>query len=371
MRLQDTRKWKKRLKYLAGIFVLAATVVLALTLPDLYSRWQDAKTMGEVVLSQREGIQFLDTDALDISARLKMLGESSGFYHTQGMVYFSQEYSSGSRSVMNELVGKCRDSLKKWQECNLIPSEVVEAAELEGEVMAAYYYVQIDAGMIPVAVLCFVRDPYLEVIMDADNGFLYYVGCSGIAVESYMMQCMGLGSDILDEVEEEEVFAEYSFDQVQDFSRYRFAELAGAESQEIESEDATGLFLNVKLLYDDFTSMVYRTMFTHDSISDFMDGSGESDTGGTGLAVMFGNWYWIDMAVEVVNWYYGTYDEISSVYNWIYEWNDTVLSYGRDDLLMEESEAADASYSEKSDVYIDGHMIAGKTESAENYDALP
>ena len=77
---RTSRKWKSRIKYMAGILGLTATVVLALILPDLYSGWQDGKILDQVALSTREEIHFLDTDALDISARLQMLAETQDFY---------------------------------------------------------------------------------------------------------------------------------------------------------------------------------------------------------------------------------------------------------------------------------------------------
>lgn len=324
MEQQDTtrhHKWKIRLKYLTGVLGLAATGLLALFLPKWYSGWQDARLLDQVTLSKSEGIQFLDTDAIDVSARLQMLADTTFFGYSEGTVLESYKEETDL-----DLINQCRDSLKKWSSCHLMPEGILDAAVLDDEVLCFYYYVQIDAGVIPVVVLSFLSDPYLQVIMDGDNGFLYCVGYAGEDMYDYIYQHLGVEND--EEFSRSLENGTYSLDQICAPSWYEFAALAGADTQEVVSTDFSGLFLEMDLSGEQFSSKAYRILFEH------------MEYGNIGLAVMFGNQNWWELARLVSNYYdaYGFNDQQLSVNDWIEEWNHNALEYGRPDLLQEETE---------------------------------
>lgn len=354
---RSNRKWKSIIKYLAGLLGLTATIVLALVLPDLYSGWQDGKLLDQVTLSTREEIHFLDTDALDISARLQMLAETQDFYYTSG-AFLSYTYSGTPTPVQEDLLEKCRTSLEKWNSYHLLPEGLENMVRAEDNMTAAYYYVQIDAGMIPVIVMCFGENPFLQVIMDADNGFLYYVGCAGDDSAEYIFECLGIsGEEDLDKALTEGAF---SFNQIRDASRYLFTELTGADSQKIRAADFSGLYLDAELRYEDYSSMAYRRLFEHYAAS-------------PGIVVMFGTRNWGGLAVETVELFYGGEEWLLSVTDWTNGWNEMVEALGRPD-MRQDADATDfeeyrgnINEEEEESLIIDG-VIPGKQESYDSSD---
>lgn len=353
---RTNRKWKSRIKYLAGILSLTATVVLALILPELYSGWQDGKMLDQVSLSTREEIHFLDTDALDISARLQMLAETQSFGYTSG-AFLSYAYSGDRIPEQEKLLEKCRSSLEKWTSYHLLPEGLEEMTRAEDNIMTAYYYVQIDAGVIPVAVMCFQDNPFFQVIMDVDNGFLYYVGCAGDYSAEYIFECMGLNDE--EDLDKALTEGRFSFNQIRDPSRYLFTELTGADSQNIRASDFAGIYLDVELRYEDYSGMAYRRLFEHYAAS-------------PGIAVMFGTMDWSTLAMEVTELAYGTSDWLLPVTDWISGWNEMVEALGRPDMIQNSDVSDFEEYrgnvnednEEKESVIIDDGMIPGKQESA-------
>lgn len=337
-RKHQVGKWNIWLKYLAGVLLLVFTVLLALFLPGWYSEWRDAQTMEEVVLTAQERIKFLDTDALDVSARLKMLSESKDFGFVEGL---GNDYGWSDESALEQTLEKCRKSLKKWGRYHLLPESAWKAVSRNNLLFTASWYVETEAGLIPVRVLSFL-EPNLIVIMDQDNGFLYYVGITSDLMYEYVVWCLGEDSieekDPMVQIEKMLESDEYSLSTMRDSSACDFAEACKASSQKATAKDNMEMYLGVELPFEDFTAMAYREMYWHN--------------GFWGMAVMFGSEQWRYMAYASAM-YTGDNDYEMTLQEWVESWNDTVLEFGNTTLLQDMPEETEALVQEE--YYKDGY----------------
>lgn len=337
-RKHQVGKWYIWLKYLAGVLLLVFTVLLALFLPGWYSEWRDAQTMEEVVLTAQERIKFLDTDALDVSARLKMLSESKDFGFVEGL---GNDYGWSDESALEQTLEKYRKSLKKWGRYHLLPESAWKAVSRNNLLFTASWYVETEAGLIPVRVLSFL-EPNLIAIMDQDNGFLYYVGITSDLMYEYVVWCLGEDSieekDPMVQIEKMLESDEYSLSTMRDSSACDFAEACKASSQKATAKDNMEMYLGVELPFEDFTAMAYREMYWHN--------------GFWGMAVMFGSEQWRYMAYASAM-YTGDNDYEMTLQEWVESWNDTVLEFGNTTLLQDMPEETEALVQEE--YYKDGY----------------
>lgn len=309
------RDWRIILEYTAGIVVLVAAVAAAWFLPGLYAQHQDEQLLSEVKLSSRNEIQFLDVNSLEIAGRLKMLEDSQNFGWD-----FLGDIPENERVQIEKTA---REGLKRWAENGLI-DEMTDDWVFSDLFFGTVLY--LDQGKIPLALMRFRRDNYesefgvesdwTTVVMDRDNGMLYYVSVSGESMLNPLVRRMGFENiKAFWEWQAEQTYV-YSDDTgrtertsggdlEEDLSSYNFAAVCGAEASEIEGEnprripdeDAFNLSLNVKLKFPNFDSSAYRreVMINEDG----------------GLSIMYGTTRWI----ELVNGVLGNYGFIEYGHN--------------------------------------------------------
>ncbi len=312
-------RWKARLKYAAGTAALVFTVLLALFLPGWYSGWRETGAMEQVVLEKREEIRLLDMEALDISTKLAMLGESEEFNYS---VTVDITGAGETNLQYQELVD---EKLSEWQDCHLLPENPFPTGIIEGGEdwnIGLDTYVKIDAGLIPVRTL--IRERSVDsgsievVILDQSNDFLYYVGIVSEPVLFYILQNLGVGTD--EELMQKMADGTYSMDMIRDLSWYDYASVCGADSQEIRAADRTGIFQDVTLRYEEFDVSAFRSMINFE--------------GEFGLQTMFGTDRWAELAYTIVNLYTGRGVYKVDHSEWVDTWNEEAIGYGRDDLLL-------------------------------------
>lgn len=328
----QTGKWKIWMKYLTGVLLLVFTVLLALFLPELYSGWRDAQTMNEVMLTSQERIKFLDTDALDVSARLKMLSETKRFEFVEGL---ENNFGWGSDSVQEQTLEECRKSLKKWGGYHLLPENAWKAANRDNLILYSSWYTETEEGVIQVTVLSF-RWPNMLVIMDQDNGFLYYVGITDDLLAEYLAWWLGADSaeekDPVVQLEKMVASNEYFLDTIRDFSECGFARICNADSQKVSARDDMKMYLDIELQFEDFVGTAYRKMYWHYGLA--------------GMAVMFGSEQWRYMAYAAAS-YTGEEEYDMPLQEWVEEWNNEVLESGNTTLLQDMPEETEAVVEEK------------------------
>ncbi|MCD8022070.1 MAG: hypothetical protein LUF30_03535, partial [Lachnospiraceae bacterium] len=178
------RRWKTVLEYVFGVAVLAAVLVLALTLPGLYTSWQDEQLLSTVTTDSRESISFIDTSSLDIAGRMQMLSQVTEITDAETIL----NYEEGSEEY-TERYAICVEKLRQWVECGLLPEFVLEMATEENfeKGWCELGYVNTDQGMLSVYYLAFYATEYYEtddltwdwtygylyVIMDAETDMIY------------------------------------------------------------------------------------------------------------------------------------------------------------------------------------------------------
>lgn len=312
------KRWKIRLQYAMGTSALTLTVLLALFLPDWYSKWMETQSMNHVVLEKREEVRLLDMEALDISTKLSMLEESSQFD-------CSVMYDLGISEFTAQDWKNFDERISEWSACHLLPDNLLSGDPAEYLANGMDAYVRIDAGVIPVRVL--IRsadfgDALVVMILDQSNAFMYYIGIVSEEIREYMLESMG--ADTEEDLQKGISDGTYSLDGIRDFSWYDYASVCNADSQELVSSDFSGLYQCVKLKYEEFDVSAFRSIL-------------EGNFGSLGLQTMFGTQEWETLAQEIADMGGYLLYQLSPL-EWLDNWNEMVLDEGRDDLLQIETE---------------------------------
>lgn len=329
---RQKKQWRTTLYYLLGILGLLLVILMSVSLPQWYSRWQDHFLMREVSVADMDRIKFLNTDMLDITARLKLLSESGNmFYDMDTNVYYGWDQED-----LTQRLKTCRESYQKLVDGNLMPKEALTYMQQEYLISYTLTYIRLASGVIPVLSLSFALDENLILlIMDPDNGFLYYAGAGGPFIWDKLAG--DLGAESLDSWYEQLEEYTYSLDQVRDVADYDFATVCGASGQETIKGEDTGVFLRSRLDFGDFTCMAYRAMYNQYS--------------DRGLCVMFGSDIWQYVA-------YARADESGFTTwemhpeTWVEEWNELMDENGFGGLFINynsqwEYDKSDAALEEK------------------------
>ncbi len=321
--------WKVRLKYAAGIVALAFTVLLALFLPGWYSGWRETEAMEQVVLEKREELRLIDMETLDIGTKLAMLSESEEFSYSVSVdMTDSAETDQQYQEILDE-------KFSEWYSCHLLPEHPFPISYKDkGEDLtwgvSLDTYVKIDAGVIPVRALVRINnaEDAIEIaILDQSNDFLYYAGIISDEMLLYSFQVLGVESE--DELDQKLWDGTYSLDMVRDPFWYDYASVCGANSQEIETTDPTGIFQRVTLRYEEFDVSAFRTMFQSDW--------------GIGLQTMFGTQKWEEIAVSIATMYTGYAVAPVSEEEWFDTWNEEMIDHVRGDLLIIREDGTDTA----------------------------
>ena len=313
--------WKTILKYAAGIFALSASVAVAWFLPGLYAGWQDARTEGHVVLSERENIRFLDTASLDIAGRLQMLQETEDFSWEWG-------YTKGMEEPLEEMVARCFDAMEDWCGAGLFPEGCLAGIVSENLYLADIATVRLADATLPVYCFRFydVEGYAVTLITDANVDMIYYASVTGPSMLDVIAADLGFESFVALGAHELELLNEQGFtpqqllegdadETIEDFyayvaenvrpleeSRYDFAAVCGAQGA-VVSRAPDRLSLDAELSFEAFTGHAYRLLAGTDYNMD-------PDRSGIGFAVMYGTQSWKELASDFSG-MYGSWEEFA------------------------------------------------------------
>lgn len=260
--------------YAAGILVLVACIAAAWLLPEAYGRWQDKRQIGQVKLSKRESIKFLDGNSLDQIGRWKALSEYDEFYwHSGEMLYTTLE------TDLKEFKQKCMEEIGNWCDSGLLPldkenlSVIVE--QIEGRVL------WVNSEFIPLGIFSYhspksAEEVHINAVMDLDTKKLYYVSVTGEKVREYMAQQMGY--DSLEGMQEFLAGGQEPLAVQPDISDMDFASVCGANACSVVC-DPGRLELEAELQFDTFLlEACRRVVYNQEQFGGY----------GYGIAVMFG-----------------------------------------------------------------------------------
>lgn len=117
MRQKD--KWKTVLQYMIGAAALALCVDASLFLPEQYARWSDEQKFGKVTLSNRDTIDFLNAQQLDIEERLQKIYFAQDFYFMESIDFYPSLYFDSEM----ELLERCVHLTTQWCDAGLLPAQ--------------------------------------------------------------------------------------------------------------------------------------------------------------------------------------------------------------------------------------------------------
>ena len=327
------RPWKLILEYSLGVLILLLTILLAWFAPDWYNAWKDEGSLGKVTMNTREEIQFLNRDSLDMAGKMQLLAKKS-----------EQEWEYSIYNVFNpeSQLERCTKLVQLWAESGLLPSTLKELSmnyqgySLDG-IMINLGEQYVNTGVFRFQILLphyrgqgvtDYDEIILSVIMDLESDLLYYVSISGIGeiMDDYFSQIAGYES-YEEFMKAGEVFKE------EDYSRYDFAPVCGAQSARVRQLEET-LELEVELDYGNFTGHAYRIFV-------------ENDWYGSGIAFLVGTYYWSSLMGQIGEAYgyqeYQVTAEEALGLPLVFDEEglpDTVAqSLGEDDLTVEEKES--------------------------------
>lgn len=295
----DKDTWKIAGEYTAGFVVLAVVVAVAWFLPEWYGDWQDERMLGQVELSSREGIQFLDSDSLDIADRIKLLKDPASFswgYEVFGIEWkdYADIYSSYTKTVSG------------WVDAGLLPKDCEEWSTPDQNVLIDSRYIQVGSTMFPVYILCFEDEESensLVVLMDSELDLIYYASVCGPLMEDSMARELGYASY------EALVLAyregRYSGGTDGEIPVMDFAVPCGALEAQVDSVQGE-LEQEIVLQFETFSGQAWRKPVENNL--------------GYGMAVIYGTELWADFMTDwfnqhdTIEYVVGTADVIAGMY---------------------------------------------------------
>lgn len=319
--MDNRKKWETAAAYLAGIVLLAISVVLAWFVPGEYSEWQDQRLLNVSILSSRDDIEFLDMEALEMEERMRLLKE------TDRMVWLEPDEFELSEAELAERRVVCKEELQRWAEGGLLPEECLTLLFEEGYVEGANVRVSLTDKILNCNVLFF-QDDFQEnqmmVLLDEERDIVYYVAMLGYQIQEYMAKRLGYESleHILWQVLEGQ-----PLEQQEDYTGYDFAQVCRAEAAEIQGSPGE-LNFDVALDYETFTGYACRRVLCYD--------------GTYGISIALGTEKWVDFLEQATG-----YDEN---FRWALtteEWqNQMVMNYYGIEKVPEDFGTDASSYGE-------------------------
>ena len=288
--MSDKKKIKTILLYAAGVLVLALCIAAGWFLPEAYGNWQDSRLIGQVQLSDRAEIDFLDGAELDQISRWQELEVCTDFFWENGEGWY---YTVTSE--WDEYIQACEEEAKIWCANGLLPLEE-EQLDLSKRVVYLVECRTLIAGEneIPVAIFSFSLDDDLFVgnsengcvtmVLDAETKKAYYMSAVGAGVREYMAEQLGYSS--LDDLQRNLVKnGSREFEVSPDISGMDFAAVCGADRAVVTSYPGY-LELEADIVYDSFRTVAQRRLIEGENYQSFKEYS--DSAAGYGIAVMFG-----------------------------------------------------------------------------------
>lgn len=186
------KTWRTAVKYGLGILVLALSAAIAMFFPQWYGAWQDSQLLGEVQLSRRENISFIDTASLDNAGRLQLIVQAEEI-----MVETYEGYSSRVLQQPQEFLGVCRKQAEIFEESGLIPEFYADlVTEDNCEMVTSPILILNENRILQVNFVVF-RDweepaERLIMVMDAETDFVYYISFSGMKASEEVLRRFGI-----------------------------------------------------------------------------------------------------------------------------------------------------------------------------------
>ena len=309
--MRERDRWKTVLAYMVGIGVLVLALILAWFLPGWYSQWQDERLMGQVTVSSRENIEFLDSDSLDIAGRLEKLGMASSLSWGSQVdySYFDYGYDGWISEGQQSAVSRCKTVISQWWDAGMLPVDCRDWVDEEHALILMEYVLYVDQNALPVCFMAFSEWAYgqeeteedlnlLMVLMDAEKDLIYYASVAGPEVCNAMAKELGYESNqhLVGSLE----VGLARIRQELDLSGYDFASVCGAESAEITSDEGQ-LELKVSLQFDHFEGYAGRSLICNEA--------------GYGMAVMYGTAKWPKMMQQLLE-NYGSFEWLMTTDLW-------------------------------------------------------
>lgn len=260
--------WKTAVKYVIGMLVLAVSVALALYLPGWYTEWQDEKTNGQITLSYRDQITFLDTASLDMAGKIKVLTESSDIYMSNEVWEYSPVYysdiSEEERQMLEqyfgmrpgEMIQKCSEIMQKWSDAEVFPQACAEMIQEENLVFMSAQMVYADDSILAMIVMLFwLDDDSVVLVADPETEIIYYAHTIGTSVMNFMARELGYSSY-------SGISEGTKVKQPKKTEEYELENLCGAEASVVTGEG--GLEFDGVLQYANFESSAARSVIASD-----------------------------------------------------------------------------------------------------------
>lgn len=276
------------LAYAAGILILALCIAAAWFLPEIYGKWQDQRLIGQVQLSDREEIDFLDGDILDQIARWQELEACADFFWENG-----EEWYSAIETDWDGYMDACEEEAETWRDSGLLP---LPENKLDFRGKSTYFYecrtLLAGENTIPVVIFSFSLsndfaadedDGCVTIVLDIETKKAYYISVTGIDVREYMAEQLGYLS--LEDMSRKLVESGRKVNNVSpDTSGMNFAAVCGADAASVTAYPGS-LELDVEVGYDSFKAKAQRRVIVGEN---YMNAMGTGQMTGYGLAVMFG-----------------------------------------------------------------------------------
>lgn len=274
MRQKD--KWKTVLQYMIGAAALALCVDASLFLPEQYARWSDEQKFGKVTLSNRDTIDFLNAQQLDIEERLQKIYFAQDFYFMESIDFYPSLYFDSEM----ELLERCVHLTTQWCDAGLLPAQCetmvhgLEQAMKEG---TEEYVISLDVvgwigvnsenseEMIIPMFLITIEDmedwEKLSLVMDSEVELLYGAVYNGDGAVRQIIKELGYGTMEGAEQywENQGRLGEPSIEP----RKLDFAKAFGAKSAQAE-ENPKEFNVTAKLTFDTFEADAIRCLVTGD-----------------------------------------------------------------------------------------------------------
>lgn len=328
------RNGKLIAEYGIGILVLIAVVLAALLGPDWYASWQDERQFEQVVLSNRESIQFLDAKSLDIVGRIALLNGVDHLEWREHVQGYYEDYNIDSTSDyrsswIKEIEDKERRLVGQWIERGILPEQTAKlleaGADTELGIDEAELSVLADQSVLNVVVILhslYDDRSVLLAIMDETQDLLYYAGVFGAPFWDWMAQSVGPY-----ECDGYDKLWNAWADDIQPMEIRDWGDIAGVcgaqacEAAKVETAESDLLYQDFILHYDRFDGFARKKLaFCVDS--------------GFGMAVMVGTPEWETLLYQVTGGMVGPASQVE----WMVEPVENGASAGK--ILYDESEAA-------------------------------
>lgn len=274
MRQKD--KWKTVLQYMIGAAALALCVDASLFLPEQYARWSDEQKLGKVTLSNRDTIDFLNAQQLDIEERLQKIYFAQDFYFMESIDFYPSLYFDSEM----ELLERCVHLTTQWCDAGLLPAQCetmargLEKAMKDG---TDEYVISLDVAgwigrnsegseemMVPMFFVT-IEDmedwERLSLVMDSEVELLYCAVYNGDGAARQIIKELGYGT-----LEEAEQYWESHGRLGEPHIEPReldFAKAFGAKSAQAE-EIPKEFNVTAKLTFDTFEADAIRCLVTGD-----------------------------------------------------------------------------------------------------------